>query len=226
MVSEARGKILVVDDNRVNRLKISMGVQQQGHDVVLGKLFATSLPVFYSFDARFCRVHRPRADSSLVCLRRRPRHLVRVFRFGRCPGSGLACLSLVCDWVSDGLRLLPVGHPQIEPGFASGRGATIRAPALTCIELAADQGQSRARFERRSLAVLGSLTPGQYFVKYTWVNGGESFASPEAGFKVTAAQVKEIAKRKLNDLNARDEEHATRIVAGTARSMGIAVEGL
>jgi large subunit ribosomal protein L11 len=45
------------------------------------------------------------------------------------------------------------------------------------------------------------------------------------GFKVTGAQVKEIAKRKFNDLNARDEEHAARIVAGTARSMGIAVEG-
>ncbi|MCS7045426.1 MAG: 50S ribosomal protein L11 [Gemmataceae bacterium] len=45
------------------------------------------------------------------------------------------------------------------------------------------------------------------------------------GFKVTAAQVREIAKRKFNDLNARDEEHAMRIVAGTARSMGIAIEG-
>ena len=44
------------------------------------------------------------------------------------------------------------------------------------------------------------------------------------GFKVTTAQVKEIAKRKFNDLNARDEDHATRIVAGTARSMGIVVE--
>ena len=44
------------------------------------------------------------------------------------------------------------------------------------------------------------------------------------GFKVTTAQVKEIAKRKFNDLNARDEDHAARIVAGTARSMGIVVE--
>jgi large subunit ribosomal protein L11 len=44
------------------------------------------------------------------------------------------------------------------------------------------------------------------------------------GFKVTAAQVQEIAKRKLNDLNARDVEHAARIVAGTARSMGLTVE--
>ena len=44
------------------------------------------------------------------------------------------------------------------------------------------------------------------------------------GFKVTAAQVREIAKRKFNDLNARDEDHAVHIVAGTARSMGITVE--
>src|SRR5215472_10067258 len=45
------------------------------------------------------------------------------------------------------------------------------------------------------------------------------------GFTVTGTQVREIAKRKFNDLNARDEDHAVRIVAGTARSMGITVEG-
>jgi large subunit ribosomal protein L11 len=45
------------------------------------------------------------------------------------------------------------------------------------------------------------------------------------GFKVTNAQVVEIAKRKINDLNARDVDHAARIIAGTARSLGLAVEG-
>jgi len=45
------------------------------------------------------------------------------------------------------------------------------------------------------------------------------------GFKVSPTQVPEIAQRKLADLNARDLDHATRIVAGTARSMGLAVEG-
>ena len=44
------------------------------------------------------------------------------------------------------------------------------------------------------------------------------------GFKVSAAQVLEIAQRKLQDLNARDLEHATRIIEGTARSLGISVE--
>jgi large subunit ribosomal protein L11 len=45
------------------------------------------------------------------------------------------------------------------------------------------------------------------------------------GHKVTQAQVVDIAKKKMQDLNARDVEHAARIIAGTARSMGLAVEG-
>ncbi len=42
--------------------------------------------------------------------------------------------------------------------------------------------------------------------------------------KVTKAQLLEIAKIKAKDLNADDPEHAARMVAGTARSMGIEVE--
>ncbi|MHC4260965.1 MAG: 50S ribosomal protein L11 [Planctomycetota bacterium] len=47
----------------------------------------------------------------------------------------------------------------------------------------------------------------------------------ETAGSVTRAQVEEIAKLKLNDLNARDIEHASRIIEGTARSAGIVVEG-
>ena len=62
--------------------------------------------------------------------------------------------------------------------------------------------------------------------------GGETIPAEEKakksgkykGFKVSASQVREIAKRKFNDLNARDEDHAVHIIAGTARSMGITVE--
>ncbi len=43
--------------------------------------------------------------------------------------------------------------------------------------------------------------------------------------KVTQAQVREIAEKKLPDLNANDLDAASLIVAGTARSMGITVEG-
>ena len=41
--------------------------------------------------------------------------------------------------------------------------------------------------------------------------------------QVSSAQVEEIAKRKMADLNARDVDHARRIIEGTARSMGLEV---
>ena len=42
--------------------------------------------------------------------------------------------------------------------------------------------------------------------------------------KVTRQQLMEIVKLKAKDMNASDEDHAVRMVAGTARSMGIEVE--
>ena len=42
---------------------------------------------------------------------------------------------------------------------------------------------------------------------------------------VTKSQLEEIAKIKMNDINSRDVEHAVRMIAGTARSMGLNVEG-
>ena len=43
--------------------------------------------------------------------------------------------------------------------------------------------------------------------------------------KVSVNQLDEIVKMKSADLNARDDEHARRMIDGTARSMGITVEG-
>ena len=43
--------------------------------------------------------------------------------------------------------------------------------------------------------------------------------------KVTKRQVEEIAKLKLPDLNTDNLEQAMKVIAGTARSMGIAIEG-
>ena len=43
--------------------------------------------------------------------------------------------------------------------------------------------------------------------------------------KVTMAQVRDIAELKKEDLNANDIDQAAKIIAGTARSMGITVEG-
>lgn len=42
---------------------------------------------------------------------------------------------------------------------------------------------------------------------------------------VTIAQIDDICKQKMDDLNARDLEHARKLIEGTARSMGIEVDG-
>ena len=52
---------------------------------------------------------------------------------------------------------------------------------------------------------------------------GSGVPNKEKVGKVTIAQVDEICKTKMADLNARDLEHARRLVEGTARSMGIEV---
>ena len=54
---------------------------------------------------------------------------------------------------------------------------------------------------------------------------GSGVPNVEKVGKVTSEQVRQIAERKFNDLNAYDVDRAMKIIAGTARSMGIEVEG-
>ena len=53
---------------------------------------------------------------------------------------------------------------------------------------------------------------------------GSGVPNREKVGKVTRDQVRDICKQKMNDLNARDMEHAERLIEGTARSMGIEIE--
>jgi large subunit ribosomal protein L11 len=53
---------------------------------------------------------------------------------------------------------------------------------------------------------------------------GSGVPNKEKVGKVTIAQVDEICRTKMADLNARDIEHARNIVLGTARSMGLELE--
>ncbi len=53
---------------------------------------------------------------------------------------------------------------------------------------------------------------------------GSSVPNRDKVAKVSRDQLEDIAKTKEKDLNARDLDHAVRIIAGTARSMGIEVE--
>jgi large subunit ribosomal protein L11 len=57
------------------------------------------------------------------------------------------------------------------------------------------------------------------------IEKGSGKPNTEKVGKITKAQVKAIAQEKLNDLNTSNIEAAMRVVAGTARSMGVTVEG-
>jgi large subunit ribosomal protein L11 len=61
--------------------------------------------------------------------------------------------------------------------------------------------------------------------KAAGVAKGAGVPNKEKVGKVTNAQVEDIVKQKIKDLNARDMEHAKRMIEGTARSMGITIEG-
>lgn len=70
------------------------------------------------------------------------------------------------------------------------------------------------------------LTPPTPFLlkKYAKVKAGSAKGSAEVVGSITTAQLKEIAEIKMPDLNAYNLEEAMRIVAGTAKNMGIEIK--
>jgi len=62
--------------------------------------------------------------------------------------------------------------------------------------------------------------------KAAGIKSGSSKPNSSKVGTVTRAQLEEIAKTKMEDLNAADMEAAIRIIAGSARSMGLNVEGV
>ena len=81
-------------------------------------------------------------------------------------------------------------------------------------------------FEDRSFTFVTKTPPAAKLIKKAaGVPKGSGEPHKTKVGKLTAAQVREIAQTKLEDLNANDLDQASKIIAGTARSMGITVEG-
>jgi large subunit ribosomal protein L11 len=62
--------------------------------------------------------------------------------------------------------------------------------------------------------------------KAVGIKSGSSKPNSNKVGTVTRAQLEEIAKTKMEDLNAADLDAAIKIIAGSARSMGLNVEGV
>ena len=68
--------------------------------------------------------------------------------------------------------------------------------------------------------------PATYFLKKAAkLESGSKTPGKEVVGSVTQAQLREIATAKMKDLNATDVEQAMKIIAGSARSMGLEVKG-
>jgi large subunit ribosomal protein L11 len=81
-------------------------------------------------------------------------------------------------------------------------------------------------YEDRSFTfVTKTPPPPPLLLKAAGVEKGSGEPQKTKVAKVTMDQVREIAKTKMEDLNAKDVDNAAKIIAGTARSMGITVEG-
>lgn len=81
-------------------------------------------------------------------------------------------------------------------------------------------------FEDRSFSFVTKTPPAPALLRQAArVDKGSSVPNKEKVGSVTKAQVREIAEIKMVDLNANDVDAAMKIIEGTARSMGITVEG-
>ena len=79
-------------------------------------------------------------------------------------------------------------------------------------------------YEDRSFTFITKTPPASRLIlKAAGIEKGSAIPHKDKVANLTKAQVEEIAKQKMVDLNANDLEMASRIIAGTARSMGITV---
>ena len=80
-------------------------------------------------------------------------------------------------------------------------------------------------FQDKSFSFITKSPPASTLLKRAaGIAKGSGTPNRDKVGKVTKKQLQEIAKIKEKDINARDVDHACRIIAGTARSMGVEVE--
>jgi large subunit ribosomal protein L11 len=81
-------------------------------------------------------------------------------------------------------------------------------------------------FADKSFTFETKLPPVTYYLKKaTSLKSGSKLPGKEAAGTITEKQIREIAEAKLKDLNAYDVDAAMKMIAGSARSMGLTVEG-
>ena len=79
-------------------------------------------------------------------------------------------------------------------------------------------------YQDKSFTFVTKTPPASYFLKQALkITSGSQKPGRDTVGKVTLTQCREIAEKKMKDLNANDLDQATKIIAGSARSMGLQV---
>ncbi|RMD89358.1 MAG: 50S ribosomal protein L11 [Alphaproteobacteria bacterium] len=82
-------------------------------------------------------------------------------------------------------------------------------------------------YQDRSFSFETKTPPASfYLMRAAKLKKGSAAPGKTVAGKVTADQIREIAEAKMPDLNAHSIEQAMKIIAGSARSMGLEVEGM
>jgi large subunit ribosomal protein L11 len=80
-------------------------------------------------------------------------------------------------------------------------------------------------YQDRSFSFITKTPPAAVLIKKACgIKSGSGVPNKDKVATITQAQIKEIAELKMPDLNAASVESAMRMIAGTARSMGVVVE--
>ena len=79
-------------------------------------------------------------------------------------------------------------------------------------------------YQDKSFTFVTKTPPATFYIKEAvGITSGSGKTGRETVGQITRAQLREIAEKKMKDLNANDVEAAANIIAGTARSMGVEV---
>ena len=82
-------------------------------------------------------------------------------------------------------------------------------------------------YQDKSFTFVTKTPPATHYIKQAaGITSGSKMTGREVAGKITRGQLREIAERKMKDLNANDLDAATKIIEGSARAMGLnVVEG-
>jgi large subunit ribosomal protein L11 len=79
-------------------------------------------------------------------------------------------------------------------------------------------------YQDKSFTFITKTPPATFFIKQaTGLKSGAKLTGRETVGEITRTQLREIAEKKMKDLNANDLDHAAKIIEGSARSMGLKV---